>query len=133
MNTTISGLVTEKRKNQILNYTRKVRKYLKIPKSVKVHIALGILQECGRITQIRQDHYEVWLDKTLSESMLREVIGHELQHARQFLDGRLEIRSNSLFFEGISMASIPYSQRIFELEAKRVGREIRDKILFGKI
>lgn len=126
--TSISGLATEQKKAEILEIVKTVRKYLKIPKSVKIHVVLGILTDCGQITQIRQDHYEIWLDKTLSSGMTCEVIGHELQHCKQFLDKRLEIKDNLLYFEGDCMTSIPYSKRVFEIEARKVGREIRQKI-----
>lgn len=124
--TSISGLATEQKKREILEIVKTVRKSLAIPKSVKIHIALGILAECGKIVQLDPKSYEIWIDKTLSDSMLREVIGHELCHSKQFLDKRLQIKGNLLYFEGVCMSSIPYSKQVFELEAKRVGREIRN-------
>ena len=126
--TSISGLVTEQKKAEILEIVKTVRKYLKIPKSVKIHIALGILTDCGQITQFSPNSYEIWLDKTLSDGMTIETIGHELFHCKQFLEKRLEIKSNLIYFEGDCMTSIPYSKRVFEIEAKKVGREIRQKI-----
>lgn len=130
--TTISGLVTEQKKAEILQIAKKARRYLKIPKSVKIHIALGILTDCGEINQLGKNHYQIWLDKTLTRGMTAEVIGHECQHIKQFLDGRLEIKKsdtglNLIYFEGICMTSVPYNQRPFELEAKKVGREFSSK------
>lgn len=126
--TTISGLATEQKKAEILEIVKTVRKYLKIPKSVKIHIALGILTDCGQITQFSPNSYEIWLDKTLSDGMTIETIGHECQHICQFLDKRLEIKDNLLYFEGICMTSVPYNQRVFEIEAKKVGREVRNML-----
>lgn len=130
---TISGLVTEQKKAEILEIVKKVRKYLGISKSVKIHITLGILTDCGQIIQIRQDYYEIWLDKTLTKAMTCEVIGHECQHLKQFLDKRLEIKDNLLYFDGICMTSVPYNQRPFEIEAKKVGRELREVFLKKKL
>ena len=130
--TSISGLAAEQKKAEILEITQKVRKYLKIPKSVKIHVVLGILTDCGQITQFSPNSYEIWIDKTLSLEMTRETIGHECQHICQFLDKRLEIKDNLLYFEGVNMTSVPYSKRPFEAEAKRIGREIRNNLLFSK-
>lgn len=129
---TISGLATEQKKAEILEIVKTVRKYLKIPKSVKIHVVLGILTDCGQITQLDSNSYEIWLDKTLSNSMTVETIGHECQHLCQFTSKKLQIINNMLFFEGVNMTSVPYNQRPFELEAKRVGREIRNNLLFSK-
>lgn len=123
--TTISGLATEQKKAEILQIAKKARRYLKIPKSVKIHIALGILTDCGEINRLGNNHFQIWVDKTLTRGMTAEVIGHECQHICQFLDKRLQIINNLLYFDGICMTSVPYKDRPFEIEAKEIGRKLK--------
>ncbi len=122
---TVSGLVPAARKREISSLARQICKELGIRgKGLKINIVLGILRDCGEINQLKKDHYQIWLDKTLSRAMTCETLAHELQHVRQFLDGRLEIKNGLVYFEGACMSSVPYNQRPFELEARKVGREL---------
>ena len=134
MELTVSGLVSEAKKREILRLARQICKKLGI-KGLRINIVLGILRDCGEINLLNKGkygkagsdwHFQVWLDKTLSPAMTCETLGHECQHIRQFLDGRLEIRNGNLYFLGECMSGIPYSRQPFEWEAKKVGREMRE-------
>ena len=122
---TISGLISAEHKKEILNYAKFCCKEIPIGPRVKILITVSLHgNDNGIVSQLAANKYEIWLNKALSGRVLWETLGHELCHIKQFLDKRLEIRSGLIYFEGVSMAAVPYLKRPFEVEARAAGREL---------
>ena len=124
---TISGLISAEHKKEILKYAKFCCRELGI-KRIKILITVSLHgNDNGIVSQLAANKYEIWLNKALSGRVLWETLGHELCHIKQFLDKRLEIRSGLIYFEGVSMAAVPYLKRPFEVEARAAGRELWEK------
>ena len=123
---TISGLITPEQKREILEYAKFCAKELKVRGNILITVSL-YGNDNGMVSQLAANKFEIWLNKALSGRILRETLGHELKHIQQFQQKRLEIKGSLLYFEGVSMAAVPYIQRPFEVEARRAGRELLEK------
>lgn len=125
---TISGLISAEHKKEILEYAEFCCKEIPIGPGVKILIVVSLHgHDLGNINQLSQNKYEIWINKALSGRDLWETLGHELYHARQFQSGRLTIKSDNLYFNGVCMTPIPYLEQPFEIEARKVGRELWGK------
>ena len=114
----ISGLIPDQDKAEILREARKLAKLLKIKKSVEIFITVSLYGvDNGICSQLAQNKYQIWLNKALGRGERRRVLAHEFFHISQFCEKRLEIRNNLLYFEGICMTSVPYLRRPYEIEA----------------
>lgn len=121
---TISGLISAEHKKEILEYAEFCCRKLGIKKT-KILITVSLHgNDNGIVSQLAANKYEIWLNKALSGRVLWETLGHELCHIKQFQQKRLEIRSGLIYFEGVSMAAVPYLKRPFEVEARAAGREL---------
>jgi hypothetical protein len=127
---TISGLITPEQKREILNYAKFCAKELGVRGNILITVSL-YGNDNGMVSQLAANKFEIWLNKALiggrEQRLLRETLGHEFQHIKQFQQKRLEIKGSLLYFEGVSMAAVPYIQRPFEVEARRAGRELLEK------
>lgn len=131
---TVSGLISAQEKNKVLKYAKFCARDLKLKSNTEILITVSLCGvDYGQINQLRGNKYQIWINKCLSEENWKLTLGHELQHAKQFEEKRLEIKGNLLYFEGVCMNSVPYIKRPFEVEAKKVGRELREVFLKKKL
>ena len=115
---TVSGLILDLDKAQILKEARALAKILEIKKSVEIYITVSLYGiDNGICSQLGPNRYQIWLNKALGSGYKRRVLAHEFFHISQFCEKRLEIRNNLLYFEGICMTSVPYLRRPYEIEA----------------
>lgn len=128
MQISLTGLIPDKTKREILNYAKFCCKELLIGPRVKILIVVSLHgHDLGNIAQLSQNKYEIWINKASSGRDLWETLGHEICHVWQFQSGRLTIKSDNLYFNGVCMTPIPYLEQPFEIEARKVGRELWGK------
>lgn len=66
----------------------------------------------------------VFLNNELHIIILRLAIGHELKHIKQLESQELKECGNETFFLGKPMKNIPYSQRPYEIEARKTANRL---------
>lgn len=129
MKISLSGLIPEKDKRELLKAAKFAAKELKISKSKEtVFITVSLYGSTdGTCERLGPNKLQIWLNKTLNSEKRLLFLFHEFCHLEQFVSNKLIIAGGRGFYKGIEYTSVKYCEREHEKEAYR-----KQEVLFSK-